>query len=109
MLKYCGAQISNMDKSYTISLLILLALVVVAILFYTNPYENHRESAIGLCELACKHIAQNSTILSSSQICLYKNISFSYSCAVSPVQNQSICGNPTTIYLSNSCSLESIG
>ncbi|MCL4406698.1 MAG: hypothetical protein M1573_01500 [Candidatus Parvarchaeota archaeon] len=99
-----------MEKAYSISLIIILLLVVIAVIFYTNPYENHRSIAIGLCELACRHAIQNATSSSSiSGSCLYENISYGYSCAVSASQNESICGNANTVYVSNTCTLGSVG
>jgi hypothetical protein len=68
-----------MDKGYYAVLIVILVLIIGAAIFYTNPYENHKQIAIGICELECHHIITNSTITSNT--CIKENASFGYSCA----------------------------
>ncbi len=96
-----------MDKSYAIVLAIVFVLVVAAVIFYTNPAQNHKQIAIALCEIQCNHL--NVTTTGQNNFCASQNISYGYSCAVSSTRNPSICNNNNTIYVNTNCQLVSIG
>ncbi len=96
-----------MDRANAIVLIILILLVVAAALFYTNPGENHRTVSVGLCELKCQNLTANGATYSN--YCAATDISYGYSCAISQKVNSSICGNPTTVYVTNSCELVAVG
>ena len=91
-----------MDKGYYAVLIILVTLIIAAAIFYTNPYESHRQIAIGVCELECQNIASNSTITSNS--CIKENVSFGYSCAVTS-SSSNVCTNTNEINLNYNCGL----
>ncbi len=95
-----------MDKSYYIVLIIIVALIIAAAIFYTNPYENHRQIAIGICELQCHHILDNSTFTANT--CIKENVSFGYSCAATTSASSVICSNNNEINLNYACGLESV-
>jgi hypothetical protein len=95
-----------MDKGYYAVLIIILVLVVVAAIFYTNPYENHRQIAIGICELECHHLITNSTLTSNT--CIKENVSFGYSCAAINPSTSTICTNTNEINLNYNCALQNI-
>ncbi len=95
-----------MDKSYYAVLIIIIALVIVAAIFYTNPYENHKQVAIGICELLCHHIITNSTITSNK--CISENASFGYSCAAVSSGSATVCSNSNEINLNYNCVLQSV-
>ena len=96
-----------MDKANAIVLIILVLLVVAAALFYTNTGENHRMVSVGSCELKCQNLTASGATYSN--YCAAKDISYGYSCAISQNVNASICGNTTTIYVTNSCELLDVG
>ena len=95
------------DKSAVTVMVILFVLVVAAIIFYTNPAENQRQIAVGLCEISCHNVTANHT--SHSNFCVSKNISYGYSCAISAVSNASVCSNQKTVYINNNCQLIAVG
>ena len=95
-----------MDKGYYAVLLVIVALIIGAALFYTNPYENHRQVAIGICELDCHHIITNSTFTSNT--CINENASFGYSCAVVSSQSAITCSNANEINLNYNCGLQTV-
>ncbi len=86
-----------------IVILIIVALVIAAAVFYTNTGENHRAVAIGMCELECNNVTASG--YNGSSYCLSQNISFGYSCALSQSVNPSLCSSKPTIYVSGSCQL----
>ncbi len=96
-----------MYKANAIVLIVLVVLVVAAALFYTNTGENHRTVSVGLCELECQNITAHGATYTN--YCAAKNISYGYSCAISQTANSSICGNPTTVYVTDSCQLVDVG
>ncbi len=96
-----------MDRSNMIVLIVVILLVVAAAWFYTNAGENHRSVSIGLCELLCQNKTSGS--YNGSPFCASRNISYSYSCAVSPNVNSSLCGNQQTVYVDKSCTLIAVG
>ncbi|MCL4399346.1 hypothetical protein M1293_02455 [Candidatus Parvarchaeota archaeon] len=96
-----------MDKGYFAVMAVLLLLVIAAILFYTNPGLTQRQNAIGLCELHCQNVTSGKA--SYSSLCISKNFSYGYSCAISDSANESVCGQEKTIYVSPSCGLVSVG
>ncbi len=89
-----------------ISLMIVFLLIIAAAFFYTNPAETHKQVAIGLCELHCDNITKTNPNVNN--VCLDKNVSYGYACAISNSVNQSICGVSNTIYLNNKCTIVSI-
>ncbi len=93
-----------MDRAGITVLLVLLVLVVAAVIFYTNPAENHRQVAIGLCELTCQN--RTSSGINYSGVCIKNSTSFvfGYGCAVSSSQNVPDCGSPT-VYVDSKCQL----
>ncbi|EFD93009.1 MAG: hypothetical protein BJBARM5_0263 [Candidatus Parvarchaeum acidophilus ARMAN-5] len=95
-----------MDKGYYAVLIVLVALVIGAALFYTNPYENHRQVAIGICELSCHNLIINNTI--NSNTCIKENASFGYSCAAVSSPSASVCSNSNEINLNYKCGLSSV-
>ncbi len=95
-----------MDKGYYAVLIVILVLIIIAALFYTNPYENHRQIAIGICELECHHIIANSTI--TSNVCISENASFGYSCAAVSSASSTVCSNTNEINLNYDCVLQGI-
>ncbi len=96
-----------MDKGYYAVLIIIVALVVAAAIFYTNPYENHRQISIGLCELECHHLTANSTLITTNT-CAENNISFGYSCAIANSSSANVCSNTNEIYLNYNCVLTAV-
>ncbi|MDP8012558.1 MAG: hypothetical protein RAK22_00450 [Nanoarchaeota archaeon] len=101
-----------MDKPFVIVIGIVFLLIILVAVFYMDPYEQHREVAIGLCELQCNRIMHNSSAtidVSHGQYCLSKDLIFNYNCAVSSVENQSLCGSGYTVFLNNQCQLISVG
>lgn len=96
-----------MDRANLIVLVILLLLVIAAVLFYTNPGEQHRSISIGLCELKCQNITAGT--YNGSSFCVSKNISFGYSCAISSSTNPSLCSSSPTVYVNSNCQLVSVG
>ena len=95
-----------MDKGYYAVLIVIVALVILAAVFYTNPYENHRQIAIGICELECDNIITNSTLTSNT--CIKENASFGYSCAAVNSTASTVCSNTNEINLNYNCVLESV-
>jgi hypothetical protein len=95
-----------MDKGYYAVLIVLIALVIGAAIFYTNPYENHRQIAIGICELECHNAIANSTLTSNT--CIKENASFGYSCAATNSVSSAACTNTNEINLNYNCVLEGI-
>lgn len=95
-----------MDKGYYAVLIVIVALVIGAAIFYTNPYQNHRQIAIGICELSCHHITTNTTITSNT--CISENASFGYSCAAVSSASGSVCTNTNEINLNYNCGLLSV-
>ncbi len=96
----------NMDKSMIIVLSIVFIMVISVAIFYSDPFYQHKEVAIGLCELQCNRILHNtsSTInISHGQYCLSKQLIYNYSCAVSNNQNDSLCGTNQVVFLNNQC------
>lgn len=95
-----------MDKGYYAVLIVILVLIIGAAIFYTNPYENHKQIAIGICELECHHIITNSTITSNT--CIKENASFGYSCATVNSTSSTVCSNTNEINLNYNCALENV-
>lgn len=95
-----------MDKGYYAVLIIIVMLVIVAAIFYTNPYENHRQIAMGICELECHHIIINSSFKTNT--CISENVSFGYSCAATTSASSKVCSNTNEINLNYACGIESV-
>ncbi len=92
-----------MDRGNTIVIIIIVLLVVAAAVFYTDTGQSHRAVSIGICELACQNVTSSG--YRGGSFCISQNISFGYSCALSPVINQSICTTSPTVYVNSGCQL----
>ncbi len=86
-------------RFYYIGLLMFIALILLTLFLYLNPYTRNAAASAGACEAYCSDHINNV----SGNYCFSNNLTFGFACEVSNGVN--VCNNSHYIMLNRNCQL----